>query len=58
MEKESFVAANLSITETKFEYESNRHIIFMLGVFLGLFVGSVYVLLSNSKRNRKQTPVD
>ena len=56
-QKENFVAANLNIEGTEFEYESNRRIILMLGVFLGLFVGSIYVLLSNSLRNRKQTPV-
>ena len=57
-QKESFVAANLNIEETEFEYKNNQKFtILILAIFLGLFVGSIYVLLSNSLRNRKQTPV-
>ena len=57
-QKENFVAANLNIAETKFEYDNNqKYVILILAVFLGLFVGSIYVLLSNALRNRRQTPV-
>ena len=57
-QKENFVAVNLNIAETKFEYDNNqKYVILILAVFLGLFVGSIYVLLSNALRNRRQTPV-
>ena len=57
-QKENFVAANLNIEGTEFEYKNNQKFtILILAIFLGLFVGSIYVLLSNSLRNRKQTPV-
>ena len=58
MEKENFVAVNLNIVETVFTYENiPKYTILILAVFLGLFVGSIYVLYSNLLRNRRQTPV-
>ena len=58
MEKENFVAVNLYIEETQFTYENNqKYAILIFAVFLGLFVGCIYVLLSKELRNRRQTPV-
>ena len=54
-QKENFVAANLNIAETKFEYDNNqKYTILILAIFLGLFVGSFYVLISNALKNRKK----
>ena len=54
-QKENFVAVNLNIAETKFEYDNNqKYTKLILAIFLGLFVGCFYVLLSNALRNRKK----
>ena len=53
-QKENFVAANLNIAETKFEYDNKKYTILILAIFLGLFIGSFYVLISNALKNRKK----
>ena len=54
-QKENFVAANLNIVETQFEYDNiQKYTILILAIFLGLFVGSFYVLISNALKNRKK----
>jgi len=54
-QKENFVAVNLNIIGTKFEYDNNqKYTKLILAIFLGLFVGCFYVLLSNALRNRKK----
>ena len=52
--KENFEAVNFNIAETEFEYDNNqKYTILILAIFLGLFVGSIYVLFSNALKNRK-----
>ena len=54
-QKENFVAANLNIAETKFKYDNiQNYTILIVAIFLGLFVGSFYVLISNALKNRKK----
>ena len=54
-QKENFVAVNLNIAETKFEYDNiQKYTILILAIFLGLFIGSFYVLISNALKNRKK----
>tara|TARA_B100000989_G_C19497040_1_gene452508 strand:- start:289 stop:1503 length:1215 start_codon:yes stop_codon:yes gene_type:complete len=54
LDKENFVAVNLNIVETDFKYNDvKKNVIFLIAIILGLFVGSIYVLLSNSLINRK-----
>jgi len=53
--KENFIAVNLNIEETEFEYENNqKYTTLILAIFLGLFIGSIYVLFSNALKNRKK----
>ena len=54
-QKENFVAANLNIAEAKFKYDNiQNYTILIVAIFLGLFVGSFYVLISNALKNRKK----
>ena len=55
IQKENFVAVYLNIAETKFEYDNNqKYTTLILAIFLGLFIGSFYVLISNALKNRKK----
>ena len=55
MNEENFVAVNLDIAETKFKYSNNQNYkILFFAIFLGLSIGSFYVLISNALKNRKK----
>lgn len=56
-DKENFLTINLNIVNTVFKYKNNQKIIILIfAVFLGLFVGGIYVLISNNLKNRKKLP--
>ena len=49
----SFLAVNFNIEVQKIDYKNNKYSTVILAIFLGLFVGSIYVLFSNFLINRK-----
>ncbi len=53
MEKKNFVAVNLDVGETVNKERQTNYKKLIFAIFIGLFVGSIYVLLSNALRSRR-----
>lgn len=51
--KDNFVVVNLDIEDTDFKIKNNKIPIMILALFIGGFIGVIYVLISNSIKTRK-----
>lgn len=51
--QEGFSAASMRIADTNFDARLSRILVFALAGIIGVFVGSIYVLVSNAMRKKK-----